>query len=141
MILNIKTAETGFELLEISALVKISATRHRREEACGSTKPPLRLTTPPPLSRKLRHAPGRRRGRALRRRLELRAMPSRRAPLRDGDKINVRSLAILTRNALFPVEDIAGRIYGLKEDIFNCRQKISSIALRNEKKTSNGGGD
>ena len=43
-------------------------------------------------------------------------------------------------DALFPVEDIAGRIYGLKEDIFNCRQKISSIALRNEKKTSNGGG-
>jgi len=88
----------------------------------------------------LRREPGRRRGRALRRRLELRAMPSRRAPLRDGDKINVRSLAIMTRNAFFPVEDIAGRIYGLKEDIFNCRQKISSIALRNEKKTSNGGG-
>ena len=58
-------------------------------------------------SRHLRRAPGRRRGRAMRRRLELRAMPSRRAPLRDGEKINVRSHAILTRDALFPVKEIA----------------------------------
>ena len=67
-------------------------------------------------SRHLRRAPGRRRGRALRRRLEQRSIPSRRAPLRDGEKINVRSLAILTRNALFPVQDIARVNFTLKED-------------------------
>ena len=58
-------------------------------------------------SRNLRRAPSLRRCRALQRRLELRAMTSRRAPLRDGEKINVRSHAILTRDALFPVKEIA----------------------------------